>query len=50
MEEGWIDWTTINKKTIDVVKHRVVLLVEDHLILLSVKMVLLQEREVLLQL
>ena len=42
MEEEWIDWKAINKKTIDVVKNGVVLLVEDHLIWFSVKMVLLQ--------
>ena len=42
MEEKWIYWKEINKKTIDVVKYGVVLLVEDHLIWLSVKMVLLQ--------
>ena len=42
MEEDWIDLKAINKKTIDVVKNEVVLLVEDHFIWLSVKMVLLQ--------
>ena len=42
VEEEWIDWKAINKKTIDVMKYGVAMLVEDHLIWLSVKMLLFQ--------
>ena len=42
MEEEWIAWKAINKKTIDVVKNKMVLSDEDDSIWLSVKIVLLQ--------